>query len=81
MVTDFHRMVRAINDTCNDFDYLGKVAKKSAEDAAEVRQFLEWLTQENFVFMGVSVYEYANGKMSVVADKGLGSVRGLSEPS
>jgi glutamate dehydrogenase len=81
MVTDFHRMVRAIHDAANDFDYLANVDKKHSADASEVRDFLEWLIQDHFVFMGISVYELSGSKMQVCPKKGLGSMRDQTTPS
>ncbi|MEE2755854.1 MAG: NAD-glutamate dehydrogenase domain-containing protein [Myxococcota bacterium] len=81
MVSDFHRMVKTIHDAANDFDYLAKLKKDESSDVEEVRSFLDWLTRDNFVFMGISKYSTNGDTVTVEADKGLGSMRGQSMPS
>jgi len=82
MVGDFHRMVRALKELANDFDYLAKESPKHGQDCTEVRDFLNWLSDDNFVFMGVSFYTIGpDGKAKVDRSRGLGSVRDNPEPS
>ena len=82
MVQDFHRMVRSVRDVAVDLDYLAKISADAADHIVEVRDFLEWLVQENFVFMGMSFYELGpSGELQVAPTKGLGSVRGSELPS
>ena len=81
MVKDFHRMVRSIHDVANDFDYLAKVLKTEGEDIQEVRRFLDWLTQDNFVFMGISHYAVNEAGVSIRPELGLGSMSGRADPS
>lgn len=82
MVADFHRMIRAIKDLANDFDYLAKESPAHATDCQEVGDFLTWLSDDNFVFMGISFYELQeNGSATILVDKGLGNVRKTGDPS
>ncbi|MCB9736346.1 MAG: NAD-glutamate dehydrogenase [Deltaproteobacteria bacterium] len=83
MVQDFQRMIRDVRGSANEFDYLASSHKdEKAADCAEVRDFLQWLIDENFVFMGISAYERGgDGAYRAVPERGLGAARGASEPS
>ncbi|MFT7579996.1 MAG: glutamate dehydrogenase [Myxococcota bacterium] len=81
MVQDFHRMNLDVKSLANEFDYLSTLGAE-AEPCTEIAEFLRWLISENFVFMGVSNYTSdQSGAYRVVQSKGLGSVRGVAEPS
>lgn len=81
IVSDYRPMLRAIEEQVSKFDLLSGLHGAEAERAAEVRDFLTWLTQDHFVFMGVSNYEMIDGSMQVVPERGLGSMQGEARPS
>jgi glutamate dehydrogenase len=82
VVSDFHRMVRAVKLVANEYEFLATLDPAAAPACAEVQRFLEWLPEEHFLFMGISYYEDAAAKgMQVVAERGLGSVAGTATPS
>lgn len=60
MVRDFFRMLRTVKDLANEFDYLSKVDANQREVCLEVRDFLNWLGEDHFVFMSISFYARAD---------------------
>ncbi|MGM0577564.1 MAG: NAD-glutamate dehydrogenase domain-containing protein [Myxococcota bacterium] len=82
MVRDFHRMVRTVKDVANEFDYLAHVDEAVQANCLEVRDFLQWLVHDNFVFMALSFYRRDdNGTLRVQPERGLGTVAGDETPS
>jgi len=82
MVEDFNLMIREVKGAANDFDYLATTDPTAAEDCAEVRDFLAWLIEDNFVFMGLSAYAPTEaGGYQAAPARGLGIVRELEAPS
>jgi glutamate dehydrogenase len=55
MVADFNRMQREIRAVVNEYDYFAKLPHAPTAECLEVRDFLEWLLDHNFVLMGTSV--------------------------
>ncbi len=82
MVRDFHRMTRVIKDFANEFDFLAKEDTGHRDDCLEVRDFLEWVTSENFILMGISCYVVdAKGHLRIAPERGLGAMRDEAMPS
>lgn len=82
VVADFHRMVRAVKVVASEYAFLEALAPERVADFAEVRQFLEWLPDEHFIFMGVSFYERdQSNAVRVAPARGLGSAAGATTPS
>lgn len=81
MVREFHRMVRAVKLMANEFDYLAKVVDSEAGNCCEVRDFLEWLVDDNFIFMGLSFYEPSGDGVAVRPVRGMGTMSGVDHPS
>ena len=82
MVRGFYRMVRMVKDIANEFEYLATVEPGHEGDCCEVRDFLQWLTTDHFVFMGISFWERgADGSFQVVAERGLGSATADDAPA
>ena len=73
-VRDFHAMADRVGRMI-EFAQVAS-ARYSRDEIAETVSFLEWLTQDNFVFLGYREYaiegEDENATVSVVPDSGLG---------
>ena len=82
MVRDFQSMTGAVKEAAATFDALAHdESNTSTADAAEVRDLLNWLIEDHFVFMGISVYDAKDGTVSIRPEAGLGAMRGRSRPS
>jgi len=55
MVADFHRMLRDVRATANEFSYLATLPNAPRTACIEVQDFMQWLCDDNFVFMGLGV--------------------------
>lgn len=51
---DFRRMLRHVKDLVNQYEFLASVAADQREEIQEARAFLEWVSDDNLVFMGLS---------------------------
>ncbi|MGB0589049.1 MAG: NAD-glutamate dehydrogenase domain-containing protein [Myxococcota bacterium] len=70
-VSGFYRMVRLVKDTANEFEYLSRMHATKADDCLEVRDFLSWLVEDHYVFMGLTVYEFdADGNATIANQVG-----------
>ncbi|PIE18191.1 MAG: hypothetical protein CSA66_05055 [Proteobacteria bacterium] len=73
MVRDFHRMIRDIAAVANEFEYLATLERDSYDDCLEIRDFLQWLSADTFVFSGLSCYRRLDdGRCERVPARGLG---------
>lgn len=54
MVADFRRILRSLKDQVNQYEFLASLHPGHREEILEARGFLQWITDENFVFMGLS---------------------------
>ncbi len=82
MVADFHRMLRDVRAIANEFAYFATLpgAPKAACD--EVQDFLIWLCDENFVFMGIEAIAVdAQGKLQPNPERALGISRHPRAPT
>jgi len=57
MFADFRRMVKDVRGLANDYDFLSTADTDLKGEFAEVRDFLNWLLDDHFVFVGLSHYE------------------------
>ena len=94
MVGDFHRMLRDVRAVANEFSYLATLpaqtnSHKTAEHAprvacVEVQEFLQWLCDDNFVFMGLETLALdraaASGHLQPNAERALGIARHPRSP-
>ena len=75
MVRGFYRIVRSVKDIANEFEYLATLDPHHNADCLEVRDYLQWLAADHFVFMGVSFFERTpDGGVKRVPDRGLGAM-------
>ena len=58
---DFRRMLRRLKDLANQVEFLTSVEPARREELDEVRQFLDWLSEDHFVFFGMTSVD-VNGK-------------------
>ncbi len=75
MVSDFHRMTREVRAIANEYDYLAKLPGASRDDCFEIRDFLNWLLDENFVFMGLTQLAREGGELQPNPERALGIAR------
>jgi glutamate dehydrogenase len=82
-----HLAMRAkMQDALERFVTLKVTASRAAEDISEARQFLGWLLDENFTYLGARDYTFAldgndqlaNEEPIVIEDSGLGILRNMS---
>ncbi len=57
MFTDFRRMVRDVKALANEYDFLAGAAGEHTNELGEVRDFLNWLLDDHFVFMGLTHFD------------------------
>ncbi|MBL8787921.1 MAG: NAD-glutamate dehydrogenase, partial [Deltaproteobacteria bacterium] len=88
MVSDFNRMIRDLRATANEFDYLAKLTGAPRSECVEVRDFVHWLLDENFVFMGLQSYTRDGSGLVADTSRSLGIARfgadgqtGVSKPA
>lgn len=82
MVRDFYRMLKAVKDVANDYEFLPRIHPERARWFKEGREFLQWLSEENFILMGFSHYAPSEGSsLRVVPSEGLGLMSGNTQPS
>ncbi len=82
MVADFHRMLRDVRATANEFSYLATVPNAPRTACTEVQDFMQWLCDDNFVFMGLGVIgrDHA-GNLQPNAERSLGIARHARSPN
>ncbi|HKK71886.1 MAG TPA: NAD-glutamate dehydrogenase domain-containing protein [Candidatus Krumholzibacteria bacterium] len=51
---DFRRQLRQLKDLVNQVEFLSSVQPDRREELDEVRHFLEWLSEDHFVFFGMT---------------------------
>ena len=82
MVRDFYRMLKITKDLTNDYEFLPRVHPERARWFEEARAFLQWLTDDHFIFMGISHYRPdEGGAVRVMPADGFGIVAGNRQPS
>ncbi len=83
MVRDFHLIKRDIRAVANEFEYLATLEPgRREEDCNEVAALLNWLVEEHFVFMGLSVYGRDDGgNYATIVKRGLGIAADNATPS
>ncbi|MFO0748648.1 MAG: NAD-glutamate dehydrogenase [Myxococcota bacterium] len=75
MVADFNRMVRDVRAIANEYDYLATLDGAPRPECLETSEFLHWLIEQNFVFMGMSKLARVDGKVVPVPEQALGIAR------
>jgi len=81
MVADFHRMLRDVRATANEFSYLATVANAPRTACIEVQDFMQWLCDDNFVFMGLGVIAIdKQGQLQPNPERSLGIARHARAP-
>jgi glutamate dehydrogenase len=81
LVQDFHRMTHEVRAIGNEFEYLTKVPQSPRAACLEVKDFLTWLTEDDFVFMGLSVFQRdASGALLSAPERSLGIARHPTAP-
>ena len=82
VVRDFYKMLKAVKDVGTDFEFMQRIHPERAKWFKEGRELLQWLSEENFVLMGVSWYAPSEGgDVRVVPSEGLGLMAGNTQPS
>src|SRR6476661_1552581 len=81
---ELRRVLSDVRATVKDFPSMADRARRmvqlagagasrySDEEVDETVAFLEWLLQDNFIFLGYREYRFRDGAISVVPDSGLG---------
>ncbi len=54
---NFRRMLRRLKDLVNQVEFLSSVEPARREELDEVRHFLEWLSEDHFVFFGMTTVD------------------------
>jgi len=76
-VQDWRSMRTALADLIDELETL--TINQSLEEISEVRDFLRWLHDDNFTFLGFREYEFSgtgqNAQANVAKDSGLGVLR------
>jgi glutamate dehydrogenase len=83
---DFGAMVNALNETVA---YLEETARRLPDrraEIAEIQDFLRWLRQASFIFLGYEAYDARDGELVPDSSSGLGVLRrqrerGYAEPA
>ncbi len=76
-VTDWPAILARVNETVAELR--ANPPPLPADEIAEAVQFLEWLTTDNFTFLGVRSYRYAGvGEIDPQFETGLGILRGAA---
>jgi glutamate dehydrogenase len=75
---DWHQMRGRLLDAIDELA-TAKIPE-GAGDAAETRAFLQWLSEDNFTFLGMRALSFANGQaeVAVAPESNLGLLRDLS---
>jgi len=55
VTSDFRRILRQVKDLVNQVEFLASLRPARREELDEVRHFLEWLSEDHFVFFGTTV--------------------------
>ncbi len=61
MAGDFRRMLRHLKDQVNQYEFLASLYPERRDEILEARGFLEWISDDNFVFMGISGLAMGDG--------------------
>jgi glutamate dehydrogenase len=71
---DFQAMLEAVDRTMEDLDRVAERFPERAENAAEVKDFLQWLKDGGFVFLGARGYDLTEegGKTYLQVEEGSG---------
>src|SRR5262245_21884595 len=77
VLADVRRVVRDFPKLRERLDHMVSVAREGAarydeEEVTRVVDFLEWLGDDNFIFLGARDYELVDGALQVVEGSGLG---------
>ena len=82
MVSDFNRMIRDVRGIANEFSYLATLLGAPRTDCVEVQEFLQWLLDENFVFMGLeALARDGGGVLQPNPERSLGIARHPRAPT
>lgn len=81
---DFEPMIEALDRVIEDLERHETRAEDRASELAEIRDFLEWLRDEGFVFLGYRAYDFVpreDGDRVVIVEpgSGLGVLRNEAE--
>ena len=82
LAEDFPRMSQRLEEVVNQLEAI-KFPPKASYDQKQVGDFLRWLLNDNFTFLGFRAYEFQEGDLKSVAGSGLGLLRqeGGAQPS
>ena len=75
MVGDFQRMLREVRAIANEFDYLATLEHSPSADCLEIKEFLQWLQDEHFVFMGLTSLARNEAGLQPTPERALGLAR------
>ncbi|MDP3937213.1 MAG: NAD-glutamate dehydrogenase, partial [Deltaproteobacteria bacterium] len=81
VVGDFSEMIKEVRNAVKELEHYASTSPVRNEQAREASQFMDWLTQENFVFLGYRSYSVSDpgGDLEIVLRKGTGLGIGRDE--
>jgi glutamate dehydrogenase len=83
---DFGAMVNALNETVAYLEETARRLPDRGAEIAEIQDFLRWLRQASFIFLGYEAYDARDGELVPDPSSGLGVLRrqrerGYAEPA